>query len=323
MFDHDATVAISIDLELGWGLRDRPEQRAAILGDDRKAETRYLARLLQLCHTLSIPITFATVGRLFDEGDRITDRLDRRPDHCLIDGYSTAGDAALFDAPEFVQMIRDQSVAHELGTHTFSHVICDEASEATLDDEFVAVKTVHEELGLDPPRSFVAPRNRLPSYEILDAHGIDTVRVSHPAPSTATSGQVLNVLRSWVDPADPLTASPTRQRGLTEVVSTPFPSLTALSLPTGQGQAPLPDWIPLGVRQRVHEWRLKRALDRTIETNGDLHLWSHLFNLANAAQWDPIEGFLRELASRRDNGEVSVHTMAHYGRSRRSRQRSE
>jgi len=315
MLDNKATVAISIDLELGWGLRDLPEERAATLGSDRSAETRYLARLLELCTDCSVPLTFATVGRLFDEGSRVTDRLDRQPDRALIDGHPQVSAATHYHAPAFLEMIRDHPVPHEIGTHTFSHVICDEASEASLHEEFRAVATLHEELGLDPPRSFVAPRNRLPPYDILEAHGIETVRVSRPEPSAETSGQLLNVLRSWAGSGDALTAPPTRQGGLTEVVSTPFPSLTALYLPAGGCPAPLPARsVPLRVRQHAHEWRLKRALDRAIETNGDLHLWSHLFNLANAAQWAPIEGFLRELAARRDRGEVSVHTMADYGR---------
>ena len=315
MHDNDATVAISIDLELGWGLRDLPEERAATLGSDRSVETRYLGRLLDLCTELSVPLTFATVGRLFDEGRRVTARLDRGPDHSLIDGRSPVTGPPLFDAPEFLDMIRGHPVPHEIGTHTFSHVICDEVSEATLDSEFRAVTALHEELGLGPPRSFVAPRNRLPSYDILDAHGIETVRVSRPPPSRKPREQLLNVLRTRVGTNRPLCAPPTRRHGLTEVVSTPFPSLTALSLPTGRRRAPLPvRSLPLRVRQRAHERALKRALDRTIDAAGDLHLWSHLFNLANTAQWPPIESFLRELARRRDRGEVSVHTMADYGR---------
>lgn len=322
MSDNHATASISIDLELGWGLRDRPDERRETFGSGHSTERQYLGQLLDLCTELSIPITFATVGRLFDEGCRITKRLERRSDDSLIYSHSSTN-AKHYHASELVELIREHPVPHEIGTHTFSHVLCDEVSETTLDKELRAVRTLHEDIGLDPPQSFVAPRNRLPEYGILADHGIQTVRIGYPAPSVSTGQQLLNVLQVQVGSMDPLTHTQRRRNGVTEVVSTSFPSLTALSLPAGQRPAPLPvRCIPRHIRQRAHTWGLTRALDRAIERNGDLHLWSHLFNFSNPAQWEPIEAFLQELARRRDRGEITVRTMNEYGERGHRRSRS-
>lgn len=301
-------LTISLDFELAWGLRDDLSLARALLSGDRRAETAYLQRLLERCDRLDIPITFATVGHLFLESCDGTHAV--RSNGSDPDPGTNATEEPLFYAPDLIERIRTAETAHEIGTHTFSHVICDSVSRSVVDCELKEVADVHERNGLAPPRSFVAPRNRLPDYDVLAANGIEVVRVPHRTPARTEPEKYASRIRNWVFEDAPAVAEPTRANGVIETRSTSFPSLTAVHLPNGRQGPPLPfRAIPLGVRQRYHESYLERSLETAIEEGASLHLWSHLYNFSNEAQWEPISSFLETVARYRDEGLVRIETM--------------
>jgi len=55
---------------------------------------------------------------------------------------------------------------------------------------------------------------------------------------------------------------------------------------------------------------MHRRLERVTAADGYAHLWSHVWDLANDAQWPQVEAFLRRLANRRGSGGVVTKTMA-------------
>lgn len=304
------TVTISLDFELAWGMCERPAAVDAVMSEDRRTESEYLDRLLELCDRLRIPVTFATVGHLFLEGCD-----GAHPDVGAGDGL--AADPAtdrrtdpLYYAPDLVDRIRAATTDHEIATHTFSHVRCDRVPASTVASELAAAADRHEERGLEPPRTLVAPRNRLPDYDVLRESGIETVRVPRPRPAASDVGRHLRRLREWtVDRTVPV-GTPTVREGIVEQYSTPFPSLTAVHLPTGRADPLAPfRTVPTRLRQRRHEAYLLGALETAREAGAHAHFWTHVYNFANESQWAPIESLLRAVAAFRERGEIQVRTM--------------
>lgn len=317
------TIIVSLDFELAWGTIDRSNAGAELLSEDGRTERQYLDRLLALCDRLQVPVTFATVGHLHHsscDGHRTPEHpggwFDRDPE-------TDVETDPQFYAPDAVNAIREADAGHEIGTHTFSHVLCDSVSREVLDWEFDRIAEVHEANGLDRPTSFVAPRNRLPSLDALRENGVEVVRAPRPTPAETTVGQCANRLRQWAGTSAPPIVEPYVRKGVTVTESTPYPSLTTVMLPNGQRE-PLAAFrrIPETLRQWWHRRYLLNALETASRTGGTLHLWSHLYNLANEAQWEPIEAVLRAIAEYRDAGDVVVRTMGDLKSERASAERT-
>jgi peptidoglycan/xylan/chitin deacetylase (PgdA/CDA1 family) len=317
--DVTATVTLSLEIELGWGYHDL--RRFGKLGPDREPTTRTLGRLLDLCDELEIPFTFDVVGALAH--DEVTEvREGPHPDGW----FETVADVgpsrpALFCAPDLVGDVRRAAVPHEICTHTYSHVLCGDVPDHVVAWE---LETANEVLGRfldDPPVSFVPPRHSPPPKRVLRENGVDIVRTigSDPAP---TKLHKLNDL--LFDPPDPM--APAVVDGVVETYCTPYTTLTSSMLPSGQ-KPPLKMFgpIPRRVRQRLHRRYLDRAVEKAVARDSYTHLWGHLHELGNDAQWRPIRSFLESLAARRDRGEVEVLTMAglrdHVGEHRPDRRR--
>lgn len=317
-------VVVSLDFELAWGTIDKPSERARLLSEDGSVERAYLDRLLSLCDRLRIPITFATVGHLhLDSCDGHRPR--GHPDGWFdADPETDAETDPQFYAPDALDAIRDTDVDHEIGTHTFSHAICDSVSGETVEWELDRVAAVHDANELDRPRSLVAPRNRLPRLDVVRDSDIDVVRVSRPAPAESRAEQLTNRLRQWAGDFEPPLADPYVRDGVTVTESTPQPSLTTVMLPNGQRDV-FPPFraIPTSIRQRRHERYLLDAIDAARRSGQTVHLWSHLYNLSNDAQWQPIESAFRTIAAYRDAGEMTVETMSDLTPERSEIERSE
>lgn len=298
------TVTLSMEVELGWGVHDLADD--AHLSDDGVPERAYLGRLLDRCDALAVPISFDVVGHLLEsscDGDHDGPHED---DWFAVDPGTDAASDPLFYAPDAVEAIRERPTGHEICTHTYSHVNCDDVSAATLDWELSRCQRLHrrrvgsETVSIVPPRHYPPPRAAL-----LDA-GLEIVRLSRD-----TSGRgPLSRLKELVVGPHP-TFEPRLVDGVVETYCTTYPSLTASTLPMGQREPPAYfSPLPVAARQRLQRTYLRRAVDAAVESGGHCHLWSHLYDVANEYQWPVIEGFLSELAARRDAGEVEVVTMA-------------
>jgi peptidoglycan/xylan/chitin deacetylase (PgdA/CDA1 family) len=205
-----------------------------------------------------------------------------------------------------VREIRGRATDHELCTHTYSHVLCGEASPETVAWELDRAQAGLRELTGAETGSIVPPRHSEPEAASLRGGGIEIVRVSRD-----TSGNgVHDRVRELVFGPHPVFETRLVD-GVVETYCTSYPSLASSTLPSGQRPPPAPfRALPVGVRQALHRRYLSRAIDAAVETDGDCHLWCHLYDLANDAQWPPVREFLTELADRRDRGEVEVLTMA-------------
>lgn len=274
---------ISADFELAWAFRFSKTGADPIAKAMQAREN--FPGIIKVFDDNNIPITFATVGHLFlekcEKGDH--DWMRRIPhfdDHWRFlegdwfdaDPYTDHKKDPAWYAPDLIKMIQDAKAEHEISTHTFTHMDCTykNCPPEVMDDELKACIEVAKPYGVTI-KSLVFPGGTWGNIESLKKHGIDIYRknVEH------------DLAYPWRDKQGLLV---TNSSGALEF-------------------------------NRGFEWsadyfvnRLKKNIDKAIETNTIAHLWFH-------PSMDPF--FLKEVfppffeyaAKKRDSGKLWVGTM--------------
>jgi len=281
-----ATVTISIEIELGWGVHDL--QRYDHLSERGQEERRYLRKLLDACDVHRIPVSFDVVGHLFLEECAGTHSGP------YADGW------------------------FEADPGTDSDVLCGDVDENTQRRDLEYAQHLHETETDGQTTSLVPPRHYDPSADVLREQGIGIVRVP-TGESTATG--ISRFRELLLGP--PHVGEPQIEDGVVETYCTAQPTLTAASLPSGQQASHIAfRWLPVRIRRRLHERYLRTAVDAAIDDDSSLHVWCHLYDLSNEYQFPQIESFLETLASLREDDEVTVKTMSELNDDTRARRAS-
>lgn len=133
-------LCISLDTELLWGRKDLSWKDFA----DQADRTRdVIKKLLEMFRKHQIPVTWAIVGKLFEDGPQ--------------DGWH---------GKDIVEMIKNTPL-QEVGSHSYSHEIFDQIDVKTAENE------AQNPLNL---KSFVFPRNKIKYLEILKKNGFTNFR---------------------------------------------------------------------------------------------------------------------------------------------------
>lgn len=297
------TLTISIEIELGWGVHDLGTW--GHLSADGSAERHYLRELLRKTEETDVPISFDIVGHLLlDECDG-THSGPYEPGWFDADPGTDVETDPLFYAPDMANAVLESTAGHELCTHTFSHLLCHEASDELLDLELERVQSLHSAID-EPVSSFVPPRHYPPNNEVLTRNGIETARY---AIATSDTTQFQRFKELTIGPAP---TWPMRTDGsLLETYCTTYPSLTASSLPAGQDSVTEPVFaaLPIPVRHWIHRRYLRRSTRRAIRNEEPLHLWCHLYDICNDHQWPLLADYFDFLATIPDD-DLQIVTMA-------------
>ena len=140
---YQSVFTLSADFELAWAWRFSKGYADPLLGARERARLarRNMPKILKLCDTYQIPVTWATVGHLFLEECQKKDHLPHpeleRIPHFENDYWRfTEGDWFQHDpctnyrqdpewyCPDLLDQIQNAAVAHEIACHTFSHIDC-------------------------------------------------------------------------------------------------------------------------------------------------------------------------------------------------------
>ncbi len=300
-------LTVSLEVELAWGMKEAEDYSCFSRG--RKKETRTLRRILDLCDKLDIPVTFDFVGHL------LLERCDGDHNHGHPEGWFAEDPATdkeedpLWYAPDMVDMVIDAEIDHEIATHTFSHIWVDEVEPEVLEFELDKVKKLHEKFELREPSSIVTPQNRRPiSYESLKKNGMKIIRKCPE--ENRTKGKVKML---W---NDLFSESPRREpeieKDILETYGSCRASLTGNYLPHGQNPPHIfYRALPVSKDHWIerHKKRLRKEVDRVIEEETNLHLWSHLWEMSNPSQMDIFEDFIKSVGEKKKQEELEVKTM--------------
>jgi len=301
-----ATVVVSVEIELEWGFHDIIQR--SNVSEGAVAERETLGSLLDLCDEVDIPITFNVVGHLLHASCNGEHDSPHEDGWFLADPGTNVDTHPGYYAPDMIHTIIDAETSHEICTHTYSHALFDESDRQTANWELQQTRELFSLFEIPPSRSIVPPRHRTPPKDVLRDFGIDIVRLPMPGFERQSQGRVrkfLSTLSNEIPRSTPRVVDE-----VVETYCTPHPSLSALYLPNGRNQ-PHPAFraIPMWLRRRLHSRQLGRSLDRTIEEQSTLHVWTHLQNISNDAQWPQVASFIRKLGSEREKGNISVLTM--------------
>lgn len=310
-----STVTLSLEVELGWGVHDVDEYER--ISDRRERETEALDRLLSACDEFDVPFSFDVVDHLFHaacSGEHDSPHRDGWFDEDPGTDWKTD---PLFYAPDMVSMIQNAAVQHELCTHSYSHVSCDEASTEAIRWDLEQAQEIQEHLNGRRTESFVPPKHESPPTSVLHNTGIEIVRmhrsedVSTPRKAKRLAVGPYPAFDEGVELVDDVVVS----------YCTEYPSLASALLPSGRRDPhPAFKYLPLPTDKRVelHRKYLREAAVQALRTDTPINLWAHLYDLANDEQLAAVTGFLRDLAELEAATDLEVVTMQHLNRRTRT-----
>jgi peptidoglycan/xylan/chitin deacetylase (PgdA/CDA1 family) len=307
------TFVLSLDFELLWGTLD-------LFGPDRFRRACTIEReivvdrLLALFETYQVPATWCVLGHLFLGSCRRENGVAHprivRPQHRWVRGEwfqhdpcSDEARAPLFYGRSLVEKVLACRVPHEIGAHSFSHVIYSDpgcSREAAASDLAACVEAARE-LGLTL-RSFVFPRNGVGHLDLLPQLSFSAYR---------------GMAARWYERSEPPSALHRLAR-LWSVVTAAAPPLATIeeSLPELTNVPASMIYLPrhgircaIPVSRRVQ--RARKGLLAAARTGGVFHLWLHPTNLADGVE-AMFEGFEAILVTARElvrSGRLRVATM--------------
>jgi len=343
-------LCISIDVELAWGIWDKPSADY----HDRCAEheATIVRRLVELFETYQIGATWAIVGRLLERDDGAA--------------RSTVHGDRIWYAPEVIEQIRRARVPQDIGSHSYGHVYFGETPRDALRRDLAAARRVHDAHGL-PFTSFVFPRNQVAHLDLLREAGVRVFRstdrgwhmtvrdrLGTGAGRLANlADKLLPIPPSSVQPVDHLLGHvPEHAAGQAPGDAVRQAPRGAVGQATGDTvgqaseavarQAPrdvagyvagaradhdavlveLPSSMLLmarnGLRRAIHPasiiGKARLGLRAARRTGGIFHLWFHPSNFYYEPdrQLATLEGIVAAAAAMRDRGQLEIRTMSSY-----------
>lgn len=304
---------LSLDTEIAWGTFDTPQFRDFAPHFD--GYRPLIARLLALLDQTGVAATWAFVGHLFlDQCERVggtTHPEVLRPEfawyphdwHDHDPGTDLARDPWWY-GPDILDQVLAADAPHEIGTHTFSHVVLgDPACTADIArSQLEACRRLHEARGLTL-RSLVFPRNVIGHLEVVGELGLIAYRGRE---QSWYEGRAHGATHRLAHLADAALAVPPP--------TYPRASLTVdahglVNVPGSQFLMPMD-----GIRSRIPAGRrvaqAKRGLRRAVARGELFHLWFHPFNLgSDPRMFDILGEILGEVVAAREAGDLVVRTM--------------
>ena len=304
---------LSLDTEIAWGTFDIGGLQ--LFRAHFNQYRNLVRRLLGLLDVYEVPATWAFVGHLLLErchryADGTVHPEVLRPryawyphdwHHC--DPATDVRRDPWWYGPDVLEMVLSARVKHEIGTHTFSHIIVDDpaCTAQIFRSQLTACVDLHNRYGLEI-HSIVFPRNRIAHLEVLTEFGISAYRglerrwYTRLWPGISGNGP-LHILDRML-PIAPATYP------LNELLEGPLVNLPAsmILLPRDGFR----QYIPTHVRVYQAQAGLHRAAER-----GELfHLWFHPFNLGSDFRlFTALEHILQAASDLRVSGQLEILTM--------------
>lgn len=283
------SLCISIDVELAWGIWDKPSPAYHARCAEREAQI--VSGILGLFERLAISATWAIVGRLLERDDAAA--------------RSTEHGERIWYAPALIEQVRAAKTPQDIGSHSYAHVYFGQAPREALRSDLAAARRVHDRHGL-PFRSFVFPRNQVAHIDLLREAGVKVFR---------------SVDRGWhIDVRERLGTAAGRVANLADKI---LPIPPRVVEPVDHGDVvELPSSMLLlgrnGLRRAVHPAavvaKAKLGLAAAKRTGGAFHLWFHPSNFYydTERQLDTLGRILEAAARMRDRDEIDVRPMSSF-----------
>ncbi len=274
---------ISIDLELAWGVWDKPHPE---LHTDAERERTIVRALLALFATYEVRATWAIVGRLME-----------------LEPGRKESTAPLWYAPDLIELIRTSQLPQDIGSHSYAHPYFNETPREVLRKDLAAARRLHDANSL-PFTSFVFPRNQVAHLDLLREAGVKVFR---------------SVDQGWhMTVKEKLGRSAGRIANLADKL---LPTTPAVVHPIGHGDiVELPSSMLLmglgGVRRALRPSvvvaKARRGLEAAAKDGGCFHLWFHPSNFYSnmTGQLQTLERILAAASFLRATQALAIRPMS-------------
>jgi len=289
-------LCISIDVELAWGIWDKPS--AAYHDRCARHEAMIVGRLIELFERHEVSATWAIVGRLLERDATAA--------------ATTAHGDRIWYAPQVIEAIQRARVAQDIGSHSYGHVYFGETPREALRRDLAAARRVHDAHGL-PFTSFVFPRNQVAHLDLLREAGVGVFRSTdrgwHMAVRDRLGGRAGRVanLADKLLPIPPAAVHPVAHAG---------------SGPGAAALVELPSSMLLmarnGLRRAIHPasivGKARLGLRAARRGGGTFHLWFHPSNFyyEPEAQLATLAAIVAAAAAMRNSGQLEIRPMSSY-----------
>ena len=183
LFDQP-TFIISLDTELIWGYVAYPSlKEVSLMKSDDKKVRGCIDILLNLFKKHNIPATWAVVGHLFldhcecEDGIPHKDMPRFKDDWYSTDPCTDIQKDPLYYGRDIVDKILSNRIEHEIGYHSFSHVVFSECSRKVAEAEIKMVNKLAKEFGITL-KSFVFPENKVGHIDVLRENGFNGIIIA-------------------------------------------------------------------------------------------------------------------------------------------------
>ncbi len=288
---------ISLDVELIWGCAAcASHKNIGLLKRDNTKVRGCIDTLLSSFEKHNIPATWAIVGHLFldhcekEDGMPHKDMPRFKEDWYSIDPCTDIQRDPLHYGKDIVDKILSNRIEHEIGYHSFSHVVFSECSRKVAEAEIKIGNKLAKEFEITL-KSFVFPENKIGHIDVLKDNGFKIYRGEDRCRRYDPSQNIL--IRKFNGGINKLIAPPVEPKwidGLWMIPGSMFfcdPQIKSSVLP-----------------------RAKFGLYRAIRTKKVFHIWLHPHNLLlYPSLKDDLDRFLEIVAKKRGAGEIDVITM--------------
>jgi peptidoglycan/xylan/chitin deacetylase (PgdA/CDA1 family) len=300
---------LSIDTELMWGSFHRMSASEFEARNGRLREV--ITLILAMLDRYSVAVTWALVGHLLldtcirgQDGRAHPDLA--RPNYAWYphdwyrqDPCTDLATDPLWYGADVVEMIRSARTQHEIGSHSFGHLVFGDpgCSTEAAHDDLEAWSAAARDRGISG-QSFAFPRNRIGYLDLLAAAGFRCYRGYRMPASQSLSHRAPDAIRDVLGlPANPSRPAVTAS-GLVEI-----PGSMPFLVPSGR----LRRWV--SVRARVA--KAKGGIKRAAHQRAVFHLWFHPMDMAEDrdARLGGLEAILSEVARLRQAGDLEPLTM--------------
>ena len=293
------TFIISLDTELLWGYAGYPSSKAvSLMKSDAKKVRGCIDALLNLFEKHNITATWAVVGHLFLDHCECKDDIPHRNMPMFKEDWYSADPCTdiqrdpLYYGKDIVEKILSNRIEHEIGYHSFSHVVFSECSREVAETEIKEGVKLAKGFGITL-KSFVFPKNKIGHVAILKENGFKIYRGENLGRHDPSQSFLIRKFDGGIDKMIAPTAEPKWIDGIWEI-----PSSMCFCDPQ----------IKLSLLPKA-----KMGLYRAIRSKKVFHIFLHPHNLLlYPSLKDDLDKFLGIVARKRDEGKVEVMTMGEF-----------
>ena len=293
------TFIISLDTESIWGYVAYPSHKdiGMLKRDDTKGRG-CVDILLNLFEKHNIPATWAVVGHLFLDHCECEEGLPHRDMPRFKENWYSSDPCTdikrdpLYYGKDIVEKILSNRIEHEIGYHSFSHVVFSECSREVAEAEIKKGIKLAKEFGITL-KSFAFPENKIGHVDILKGYGFKIYRGENLGRYDPNQSFLIRKFNGGINKMIAPLAEPKRRGGIWEI-----PSSMCFYDPQ----------IKLSVLPKV-----KLGLYRAIRSKKVFHIYLHPHNLLMYPSLrDDLDKFLAVVSKKRDAGEIEVMTMGKF-----------